>query len=469
MNEKLTAYALNELPPDERADFEAQMKADAALRAQAEETKAFCTMLSIEIADDQAALTAEQRGSVVRAFRNEPVPTKRAHPLWQRPAFLVPAALAACVAAMLMLDAKQELVVVQQPVSAPQVNTPKLSEHVSVVGGKYEERSRASNTSESNVLAVGIPATPIPMPQSASLERARPDMPELLAAAPEAKPVASPSMDLMALSPMSAPAEAADAAPPASAIGAGSSIAQNGRASASRAMPIDDFSKVAPSSIQAIEKHSPASTPAPLPAAPVGTPMTGQPARPGLMTSSATSIPQLTVGYDSDYVFRGRTTVTAPEESRPLKAKRESSGETYTRIHENPFLFVAQQPLSTFSIDVDTASYANVRRFLNEGLRPPTDAVRLEELINYFPYNYEGPSDGKPFGVMVDVAEAPWQPMHRLVRVALKGREVKEERGAANFVFLVDVSGSMDSPDRLPLVQRSLEMLTRQLGEKDRV
>ena len=148
---------------------------------------------------------------------------------------------------------------------------------------------------------------------------------------------------------------------------------------------------------------------------------------------------------------------------------RESSNETYTRIYENPFLFVAQQPLSTFSIDVDTASYANVRRFLNNGQAPPPDAVRLEELINYFPYAYEGPGDGKPFGVMVDVAEAPWQPLHRLVRVALKGREVKEERGTANFVFLVDVSGSMSSADKLPLVKQSLQMLTRQLGANDRV
>lgn len=152
-----------------------------------------------------------------------------------------------------------------------------------------------------------------------------------------------------------------------------------------------------------------------------------------------------------------------------IARRRDSSNETYTRIYENPFLFATQQPLSTFSIDVDTASYANVRRFLNDGQLPPPDAVRLEELINYFPYSYEGPNDGRPFGVVVDVAEAPWQPMHRLVRVALKGREVKEERGTANFVFLVDVSGSMDQPDKLPLVQRSLEMLTRQLGANDRV
>jgi Mg-chelatase subunit ChlD len=151
-------------------------------------------------------------------------------------------------------------------------------------------------------------------------------------------------------------------------------------------------------------------------------------------------------------------------------ATRNTSGETYTPIYENPFLQVAQQPLSTFSIDVDTASYANVRRFLNNGQRPPADAVRLEELINYFPYTYEPPAeDGAPFSVTVDMAEAPWQPMHRLARIALKGREIRKERGAANFVFLVDVSGSMDSPDKLPLVKQSLRMLTDQLKDTDRV
>lgn len=149
---------------------------------------------------------------------------------------------------------------------------------------------------------------------------------------------------------------------------------------------------------------------------------------------------------------------------------RNPSGETYTPIYENPFLQVAQQPLSTFSIDVDTASYANVRRFLNKGQRPPADAVRLEELINYFPYTYEPPAeDGSPFSVTVDMAEAPWQPMHRLARIALKGREVRKDRGAANFVFLVDVSGSMDQPDKLPLVKQSLRMLTEQLKDTDRV
>jgi Ca-activated chloride channel homolog len=144
--------------------------------------------------------------------------------------------------------------------------------------------------------------------------------------------------------------------------------------------------------------------------------------------------------------------------------------ESYAALPENPFKAVATEPLSTFSIDVDTAGYANVRRFLNQGQRPPQDAVRIEEMVNYFRYDYPQPEAGKPFSVTVDVADCPWQPQHRLARVGLKGREVApEKRPNSNLVFLIDVSGSMDEPNKLPLVQQSLRMLSSQLTEKDRV
>ncbi len=148
-----------------------------------------------------------------------------------------------------------------------------------------------------------------------------------------------------------------------------------------------------------------------------------------------------------------------------------TSGESYTRIIENELKDVAREPLSTLSIDVDTASYANVRRFLNQNMIPPPDAVRIEELVNYFPTSEEGPAhDAKePFGVRVELAPCPWQPVHRLARIAIKGREMDKDRKASNLVFLVDVSGSMNEPAKLPLVQQSLRMLTEQLGEGDRV
>ncbi|MEZ5387579.1 MAG: von Willebrand factor type A domain-containing protein [Prosthecobacter sp.] len=155
---------------------------------------------------------------------------------------------------------------------------------------------------------------------------------------------------------------------------------------------------------------------------------------------------------------------------RPLKDAR-SDTESYTRILENELKDVAREPLSTFSIDVDTAAYANVRRFLNQNTVPPADAVRIEELVNYFPTAEEGPAhDAKePFAVRVEMAPCPWQPAHRLARIAIKGRELGDERKNSNLVFLVDVSGSMNEPNKLPLVQQSLRMLTEQLGEGDKV
>jgi Ca-activated chloride channel family protein len=144
--------------------------------------------------------------------------------------------------------------------------------------------------------------------------------------------------------------------------------------------------------------------------------------------------------------------------------------EDYAEIRENKFLRVADQPLSTFSIDVDTASYSNMRRFLQNGTLPPKDAVRIEELINYFTYDYEPPRDGSPFATSMEASICPWNPQHTLVRIGLKGRVMEQAaRPALNLVFLLDVSGSMDTPNKLPLVQRAMTMLTQQLDERDRV
>ena len=150
--------------------------------------------------------------------------------------------------------------------------------------------------------------------------------------------------------------------------------------------------------------------------------------------------------------------------------RRDFDTEAYDYTRESSFLAVADKPLSTFSIDVDTASYANVRRFLDGGSLPPTDAVRVEEMINYFSYDYAPPADDTPFATHVEVAGCPWAQEHRLVRVGLKGRQLPvEERPATNLVFLLDVSGSMNDSRKLPLVKDALGMLANQLGENDRV
>jgi Ca-activated chloride channel family protein len=144
--------------------------------------------------------------------------------------------------------------------------------------------------------------------------------------------------------------------------------------------------------------------------------------------------------------------------------------EAYDHIVDNPFLAAGRNPLSTFSIDVDTASYSNVRRFLTEGRLPPAGAVRIEELINYFTYDDPTPEGDVPFSVNIEVAECPWNANHRLARIGIKGREVPpDERPASNLVFLIDVSGSMEDANKLPLVKSGLKLLVEQLDERDRV
>ncbi len=147
----------------------------------------------------------------------------------------------------------------------------------------------------------------------------------------------------------------------------------------------------------------------------------------------------------------------------------ELSTESYDTINENKFFQCSEKPVSTFSIDVDTASYSNVRRMITQGARPQADAVRIEELINYFDYKYEQPDKGA-FAVNLEYASALWNKKHKVVRVGIKGKEMKtEKRPASNLVFLVDVSGSMQSPQKLPLVKSSLRMLVEQLGENDSI
>ncbi len=155
------------------------------------------------------------------------------------------------------------------------------------------------------------------------------------------------------------------------------------------------------------------------------------------------------------------------EESSPQPSH---NTESYQPIQENEFLMVSQNPLSTFSIDVDTASYAMVRRFLKEGRLPPADAVRIEEMINYFPYHDPTPAGGQPFSVNVEIAGCPWTPGHRLARIGLKGREIVRDRQAgSNLVFLLDVSGSMDEPSKLPLLKSALSLLVDQVRASDEV
>lgn len=144
--------------------------------------------------------------------------------------------------------------------------------------------------------------------------------------------------------------------------------------------------------------------------------------------------------------------------------------EGYSAIHENGYKDVFIEPLSTFSIDVDKASYANIRRYINMGQLPPIDAVRVEEMINYFNYDYEEQIGEHPFTVVTELSVCPWNKSHQLLHVGLKAKSIdKRELPASNLVFLLDVSGSMEDPNKLPLLKNALQLLVKELRPKDRV
>ena len=169
---------------------------------------------------------------------------------------------------------------------------------------------------------------------------------------------------------------------------------------------------------------------------------------------------------DAHQAGRFSSHAAGTQAERPQDPSRES----YAHIQENGFVRVSDDPLSTFSIDVDTASYANVRRFLNEGRLPPADAVRIEELVNYFSYDYAAPEGPDPFAVHLEVASAPWEEEHLLLRVGLKGREINDlPKRPKNLTFLIDVSGSMQPADKLPLLKQALRLLVDNLDSQDRI
>ncbi len=159
----------------------------------------------------------------------------------------------------------------------------------------------------------------------------------------------------------------------------------------------------------------------------------------------------------------------------PLPELTGSTGEqpteaSYKSISENQFFAATSQPLSTFSIDVDTASYSNVRRYINDGQLPPQAAVRIEEMVNYFPYDYPQPTGDRPFSINTEVTNAPWNPQHKLVQIGVQGKKVGVEKlPPNNLVFLIDVSGSMNEQNRLPLVKSALKLLVNELRPIDRV
>jgi len=170
-----------------------------------------------------------------------------------------------------------------------------------------------------------------------------------------------------------------------------------------------------------------------------------------------------------DYAYRSSTPIYFSESpsvcNRPV-----FNTEEYDRIYENRFKDVAQNPLSTFSIDVDTASYSNVRRFIRMNQMPPKDAVRIEEMINYFDYDYPQPEGEHPFSIITEISQCPWNPRNKLIHIGLQGKTLDySDQGPCNLVFLIDTSGSMASHNKLPLLKKAFRLLLDELEEGDRI
>jgi Ca-activated chloride channel family protein len=195
------------------------------------------------------------------------------------------------------------------------------------------------------------------------------------------------------------------------------------------------------------------------------------------MQTDVTQLSEIVVsGYTPKREMRNRGALKSKDASnmsyyQPMEiAEPVYNTEEYDAIHESGFRDALRIPLSTFSIDVDAASYSNVRRFINNGQRPPVDAVRIEEMVNYFDYDYDQPGSNDPFSVNTEISAAPWNTKHKLVHIGLQGKVIPTENlPASNLVFLIDVSGSMADVNKLPLVKSSLKLLTEQLREQDRV
>ena len=158
------------------------------------------------------------------------------------------------------------------------------------------------------------------------------------------------------------------------------------------------------------------------------------------------------------------------QEKNPTPNPAETSQEDYNSLIENPFESPKSAPLSTFSIDVDNASYTNVRRFLNNGETVPKDAVRVEEMVNFFKYNYTQPKDQNPFSIQTEFSNCPWNNKHQILKIGLQGKNIPtDDLPASNLVFLIDVSGSMSDANKLPLLKQSMKILVNELRKKDKV
>ena len=419
---QLTAYALGEGSPAERRALEAQLQANPALQATVDEIRALAERLESELKDEPApALTDAQRQAILAA------PARADRPLLRFP--WRPVAGFAAVAAAVVL----------------------------AFVGSFRGASRALDRQQSaatppeRIEVAMLPAPPDELRESETSPH-KPDDTTRGPAQSVPEPLAAPAAVAPAVTPPLAAAES-----------------RSGQVGDKRMEALYSRSEAMPDAVLDL-KPAEGKEEIQFAAAPKA------PAK-----ELSEKVSQKTVVM-SPLAMRGLASRADRDGSDQFQAYGggwapfpDSSGtppntESYAPIQGNAFKRIADEPLSTFSIDVDTASYANVRRFLQHGQRPPPDAVRIEEMINYFPYDYAPPQEDVPFAVHVESAACPWNPAHQLVKIGLKGRELAaENRPPCNLVFLIDVSGSMSSENKLPLVKKSLQLLARQLSAADRV
>ncbi len=490
--ENLTTHALGEpLPPADQAALEQALTSDAQTRAEFEATQAFTQFLQQNLATDhpEATLTEAQKQRLA-ALASTPADrgasrwlarkegAKAVHPIPRR--WLTRTILPLSAAALIALGFQQWQSETQIPFYTDESPEGKS---LSEIREDDQELNHVTNLKKNTLPTPTVPTKRI-VSNSSSASISLPEAP------PAELPAARATIGAATSTPSSPPApkpgeslisdlsggfktqippgfkkelSSSSIAPDLSKSGAGSlqlspSSTYTGSTTVS-AGTLQMAGESAPATRAEVARDSidrqlsysnaPASPSSPAPADPFSSALAAQSPAPV----------HLEVGYDN---------LDSPDSQR---RQPPPTNESYTPIQEPPLTPVLREPLSTFSIDVDTASYANTRRFLNHTSLPPRDAVRIEELVNYFPYNLEAPAPDypHPFAVHVEVADCPWQPQHRLARIGIQGKKVGLEQRNSNFVFLIDVSGSMNQPDKLPLVKESLRLLIEQLDEKDRV
>jgi Ca-activated chloride channel family protein len=426
---RLTAYALGELDPEERAAIESELARNPGLQQELEEIRRTAELVSSALAAEPTSLLAETQVQEIIAKAEE---SKRARPLLRTIVLLGSLPAAACITLLFFLagpemdqtsqvDRLASLHQEQQSFRNPALLSPETDASVPAL-------KESSDSAPAEAQTVSIPAGPQPEAKDGLSVNGVQHSPF-----PVPPPTGEPDTRLRARY-----GSGARPRPNKPSISELESRAPQPEAQTYRMDPalMKRYGLIPRTESEKMEELAPSPAPVTL--------------------------------FERGLSSLGKS-LSRPEASLPQR-ERDWNTEAYDAIVENAFLDAGANPLSTFSIDVDTASYANVRRYLRQGTLPPQGAVRIEELVNYFSYDYPEPKPGQPFSVHLEVADCPWNTEHHLLRIGLKGRSLDQtKRPASNLVFLIDVSGSMRPDNKLPLLKRAMRMLVENLSDNDSV